>query len=683
MRLGVVFVAAVYIYRVQLEKSNTVNWNTDDGDKIPTIEIGFEGEVFKIPLREAPFCHLWETHKCLCYMLRKDRNSSDWSLASFSYCGGDIGGHFLNSTDYFEIETIGTGSSREFNVTKFPTTENYTEWIIDDVGDEEEMPNIRKSSFHYFKPLSESRLRDYETGFLSCLFVIDRRIFRFQRKKKIDFFLQNLINDANEFLHEFSFVAVYRGWKLAEAYDLDLKNVSYVDRFINYRHRHYIDKDGHYLVFLFTVIVPPERSKLLGRTLRRSICRASTGIYLKYHRRRGKVSMRQLIKTFTHEIGHTLRLCNSNETACKEPPEGKIFIMQKGINYTHGELIWSACSKDVVEKSRQSFICLREKVKPPRPSCRNGVLEEGEQCECVSKVCRKCCDDKCQLTEGSECSSGPCCDEATCKPRTKDEEYRCRKAKDSCDIPEMCDGDSIECPANYVVADGYQCGDSSNQGYCFRGMCGSRPDVCSWVYGDGKVGEESCFQHNLEDNSDFGCGPSFTDPNRGANFACRKRDMYCGKIFCIYRKKTTSEFEIALSEQRIVRSTIGDCSFLEIGNNTRSLREDPTFVQNGSECGNEKMCVKQKCVSLPAGCPKNCPGELVQHPDTHEWLPAYILPDPDDEPHENDDKPGGLGLFHWFFTIFSISCLILMVFLVLQSKISTGKQSGKDAPIKT
>lgn len=62
--------------------------------------------------------------------------------------------------------------------------------------------------------------------------------------------------------------------------------------------------------------------------------------------------------------------------------------------------------------------------------------------------------------------------------------------------------------------------------------------------------------------------------------------------------------------------------------NVRLLGEDPTFVQNGSECGDGKMCVKQECVPLPPGCPKNCHGVMIEHPETHESLPAYILSDP-------------------------------------------------------
>ncbi|XP_074596222.1 coagulation factor X-activating enzyme heavy chain-like [Brevipalpus obovatus] len=180
-----------------------------------------------------------------------------------------------------------------------------------------------------------------------------------------------------------------------------------------------------------------------------------------------------------------------------------------------GKLQWSNCSIEVVQKWRSTYFCLQEKIKPPKPSCRNGVLEEGEQCECVSEVCQKCCNDKCQLTDGSECSSGICCDKATCKPRTKNEKYRCRKAKDSCDIPELCSGKTNKCPSNYVVADGYECGHSPGQAYCFNGLCWSREDVCSWVLLDGK---------------------------KVPVFACEREDIWCGKVLCKKRVPISYKF---------------------------------------------------------------------------------------------------------------------------------------------
>lgn len=215
-----------------------------------------------------------------------------------------------------------------------------------------------------------------------------------------------------------------------------------------------------------------------------------------------------------------------------------------------GELEWSACSKRDISFWRPTFACLREKVKPIKPSCRNGILEEGEQCECVSKVCDKCCNITCQLTENSECSSGPCCDKTTCKPRIKEENYPCRMARDSCDIPEMCSGRTAKCPVNYVLADGY--GEYSPEGgYCFNGMLGSRKDVCEWVFTNGTVGEDDCYKANLDPDFFHGCGPILA-PIPEKFIPCKEKDIFCGKIFCEKSESFTREFSVSECKSMIV-----------------------------------------------------------------------------------------------------------------------------------
>lgn len=50
--------------------------------------------------------------------------------------------------------------------------------------------------------------------------------------------------------------------------------------------------------------------------------------------------------------------------------------------------------------------------------CGNGILEEGEECDCGSTTScpnRCCVPSTCRLAEHAECADGDCCDTETCK----------------------------------------------------------------------------------------------------------------------------------------------------------------------------------------------------------------------------------------------------------------------------
>ncbi|ESN94896.1 hypothetical protein HELRODRAFT_128228, partial [Helobdella robusta] len=81
-------------------------------------------------------------------------------------------------------------------------------------------------------------------------------------------------------------------------------------------------------------------------------------------------------------------------------------------------------------------------------SCGNGLIDDGEDCDCGSfkeEICsRQCCNTTtCMFTPGSECATGLCCDFNTCKLKLAGE--ICREVKDECDIEDKCSGTSNLC----------------------------------------------------------------------------------------------------------------------------------------------------------------------------------------------------------------------------------------------
>jgi hypothetical protein len=80
---------------------------------------------------------------------------------------------------------------------------------------------------------------------------------------------------------------------------------------------------------------------------------------------------------------------------------------------------WSSCSKDTLEKKKIQWPCLDDipdgKLLHGEKNCGNGIVENGEDCDCgqtSNPDCEKCCNiTTCMFKAGATCSdtNGPCC----------------------------------------------------------------------------------------------------------------------------------------------------------------------------------------------------------------------------------------------------------------------------------
>ena len=103
------------------------------------------------------------------------------------------------------------------------------------------------------------------------------------------------------------------------------------------------------------------------------------------------------------------------------------------------------------------------------PECGNGILEEGEVCDCGTpeECTNNCCDaTTCQPVVGAECFTGACC---TSQCTIASYGTECRASTGDCDIAEYCLGSSNECPVDEVVVNGVSCG--SDGSHCLNGKC--------------------------------------------------------------------------------------------------------------------------------------------------------------------------------------------------------------------
>uniref|UniRef100_A0A3B3YJ31 Uncharacterized protein n=1 Tax=Poecilia mexicana TaxID=48701 RepID=A0A3B3YJ31_9TELE len=242
------------------------------------------------------------------------------------------------------------------------------------------------------------------------------------------------------------------------------------------------------------------------------------------------------------------------------------------------------------------------------PECGNGFVEPGEECDCGSQVeCARsggaCCK-KCTLTHDAMCSNGLCC--IGCKYELRG--VACREAVNDCDIPETCTGDSSQCPHNVHKLDGYMCDNS--QGRCYGGRCRTRDGQCKGLWGYNSA-DRFCYEKlNAEGTEKGNCG-------RGAEgkgwLQCNKPDVLCGFLFCanVTTKPKFGDLQgevtsFTLYHQNKYLDCRGGHALLEDGS-------DMGYVEDGTPCGPNMMCLERRCLPVAAFNLSTCTGSKLGH----------------------------------------------------------------------
>ncbi|KAM3598449.1 uncharacterized protein V6R79_018102 [Siganus canaliculatus] len=237
------------------------------------------------------------------------------------------------------------------------------------------------------------------------------------------------------------------------------------------------------------------------------------------------------------------------------------------------------------------------------PECGNGFVEPGEECDCGSQVeCARsggaCCK-KCTLTHDAMCSNGLCC--SSCKYERRG--VVCRDAVNDCDIPETCTGDSSQCPHNVHKLDGYIC--DSNQGRCYGGRCRTRDGQCRGLWGYNSA-DRFCYEKlNAEGTEKGNCGPG---PDGQGWLQCNKPDVLCGFLFCanVTTKPKFGDLQgevtsFTLYHQNKYLDCRGGHALLEDGS-------DLGYVEDGTPCGPNMMCLERRCLPVAAFNLSTCSG---------------------------------------------------------------------------
>uniref|UniRef100_A0A8B9KW80 ADAM metallopeptidase domain 9 n=1 Tax=Astyanax mexicanus TaxID=7994 RepID=A0A8B9KW80_ASTMX len=293
---------------------------------------------------------------------------------------------------------------------------------------------------------------------------------------------------------------------------------------------------------------------------------------------------------FFFSLGHNLGMNHDDGRSCKCDVGN--CIMNSGAT---GSRNFSSCSADDFEKMilNAGGRCLLNIPRPDEaysaPFCGNKLVDVGEECDCGSEEeCRKdpCCEPKtCKLRAGAECAFGVCCKHCRFLPGGT----VCRSSTDECDLAEYCNGSSSLCQSDVFKQNGHPC--KQDQAYCYNGQCQHYDTQCQAIFGPkARVAPEACFKDVNSKGDRFGnCGYQSYGFKR-----CESRNAMCGKLQC---KNVQSNVIFGIKPSIIQTPEIGGTTCWGVDFLLGSDVPDPGMVNEGTKCGDNKVCMNFECRS--------------------------------------------------------------------------------------
>ncbi|XP_077570921.1 zinc metalloproteinase-disintegrin-like MTP4 [Stigmatopora nigra] len=545
-----------------------------------------------------------------CYYHGKIVNESG-STASISTCDG-LRGYFRTSAQKYLIEPLSGVDEGDHAVMKFTEQDNTpavcgvtnTTWNTD-----------------FEPPTSHSRSRSagisivQQQKYIELYLVADNREYvkmkrdQTELRKRI-FEIVNFVNMVYKPLRTFIALVGLEIWSNGDLISITPPAGANLNAFMTWRNSVLAKRKKHDNAHLISGI--DFEGATVGLAYIGTLCSAhSVGVVQDHNDRAIAVGA-----TLAHEMGHNLGMNHDDSSACA--CTGDSCIMAAALSWDTPRA-FSSCSSSHYENylNSRNPSCMLDKPdfrSLVLPSvCGNGFVEQGEQCDCgtVEECTNPCCNaTTCNLSEGSQCAAGECCNKCKLQPRS----HECRSKQDECDLAEYCDGMTSTCPEDVFGVNGIPC--DNGAGYCYNGQCPQRSDQCIKMYGASAIEARAfCYEQNARGTYYAFC----KRPSNDVFIPCQKEDVLCGKLFCQNGKNSPNY-------GRMVK--FGDCKAAFFADYTNDFGQ----VDTGTKCGAGKVCSENQCVTLPTAyrsvnCSRKCPGHSVcNHRSECQCEPGWLPP---------------------------------------------------------
>ncbi|XP_044004033.1 zinc metalloproteinase-disintegrin-like crotastatin [Aphidius gifuensis] len=456
------------------------------------------------------------------------------------------------------------------------------------------------------------------TRYVELVFVIDKSEYINLNSNLINVhrYCKDLANIMNSLYRPFNIFIALVGievWTENDRINMTTDSDELLKRFLKYRMKTLVNSIPNDNAQLLTSV--HFDNGIIGKAYRGLICSTENSGSVSVHH---SSVVGLVAATLAHELAHNLGIDHDTED-CSCPDELCIMnpICQNDVIPIH----WSACSfKNLSHAYRQGLdYCLRNKPKMlfDSPTCGNGFVERGEECDCglPEKCNNHCCNAAlCKLHPNASCATGTCCDVTRCT--LKKIETPCRSRKGECDLPEYCDGKSEYCPQDVFKIDGEKC--KSGKAFCHQGNCQSHSDQCRKLWGPSIcISKLNCYDRNTLGYWGGNCG---YDISKNISKKCEKDDVLCGRLYCNVKPGIDLKLGSSMISKKIGMQTKyrDDCQGVVMDFGLNNI--DPGLVPNGAKCGDNKMCVDQVCMPVEKvkekfyidnSCANNCGGNGV------------------------------------------------------------------------